>query len=457
VRIVLAVLLLGLQACMTAQAVQLTSDMANADSADVRTDASGNVHLVFTADDATDGRAVFYRMLDANGNVLIDTTRIDDGATGGPAAFPSIAIDAVAQVYVVWQSGASPEIYFMRIAPMLDDRDGSAADPAVIKVAGDLLISGAGGDNAVHPRIAIDANTRLHVVWENECAGSVQYAALDSDGVLLNGPVSLGGTGSCHDQPDVALDADGNVHVVFANAGGTVAEEIWYAMLDGSTGAILIDATLLSADDGLLAGSATISVNRFDGRVFVVAKEETGTGGNGSEVIVMSVLDPALDDQDGSAGDVGVMRIDRQQLALGNGLFRWQVFARIGSDRRVHILYTDVDENTCAAGPYTVNHAHVIYDGRILVQEIVSDTATALACSVQARLAANGNRLVWSDSSSGSQEIHSITFSRVDSGDRGFTCSLRGTGGGPAQAGDAWLVLLAIIALADRRRRRREA
>jgi len=469
VRIVLAVLLFLLQSAVPVQAVQLTSDAAEADFADVRSDAAGNIHLVYTANDVDDGRALFYRMLRSDGTVLIDTTRIDT-AGNGPAAYPSIVMDAASQVYVVWQAGVSPEIYFTRLDPLQDDRDGSAADPAFKEIA-DTIISGAGGDNAVHPRVALDAGLQLHVVWENKCAGPVQYTRVtfDADGLpLVGAAVPLGGTGSCNDLPDVALDSNGDVHVVFANAAGTTADEIWYAMLSGTTGDILIDATLLTADEGLRAGSATLGVNPFDNRVFVVFKEETGSGGDGSEHIFLSVLDPALIvDKNGSSADLAILQVDHQQLALGSGDFRWQVFARIGSDRRLHVLYTDVDYSdvdaeTCPAGPYTIQHAHVIYDGRVLVRKQQTSTATALrnglpGCAIQARLVPNGNRLVWTDSASGEQEIHSVTFVRADAGSSGFTCSLGGAGTGMAQAGDAWVLLVVIAGLGSLCRRRRRA
>ena len=133
----------------------------------------------------------------------------------------------------------------------------------------------------------------------------------------------------------------------------------------------------------------------------------------------------------------------------------------------MHVLYTDVDYSdvdaaTCPAGPYTIQHAHVLYDGRVLERKQLTSTATAMrsglpGCAIQARMVANGNRLVWTDSVSGDQEIYSVTFSRADAGSSGFTCSLGGTGTGIAQAGDAWLLLVVIAGLGSLCRRRRRA
>jgi hypothetical protein len=442
---------------------QLTSSMKNADFADVRTDVSGNTHLVWTADDATDGRAVFYKMLNSLGTVLINDTRIDNGGTGGPAGFPSMVMDGSSKVYVVWQSGASPEIYFLRLNPLAHALDGTSAnitDP-LFKEIGDVVISTAGGDSAMHPRVDLDSSPDLHVVWESNCTGPVQYAkVVDADGVpIIGAPQNLGPAGSCDGYPDIALDSNADAHMVFANGTVTTADEIYYAMIDGAAGTVLIDATLMSVDDGLLAGSATISADTDHAKVVIVYKQETGTGGSGSEEIFIATLDPALDNRDGSSADPAVLQVNLLQFTSGEGQFRWQVFSRIGGDRRLHILFMDIDDTACPSGVYTLEHAHVITTtGVVLVRETLSSTASAQSCAAQARLAPRGNRIVWADSGSGNQEIVSSTFTRADAGESGFfACALRPGSGSAAGAGELWLLLAGIGALGLRYLSRRRA
>ncbi len=461
VRSCCALLLLSVHAFAVAAPEQLTSSMANADSADVRTDVSGNTHLVWTADDATDGRAVFYKMLNSSGAVLIDDTRIDAGGTGGPAGFPSMVMDGSSKVYVVWQSGVGPEIYFLRLNPLADALDGGSADitDPLFKEIDDVMISAAGGDNALHPRVDIDSNTDLHVVWESDCAGGpVQYAKVDADGLPLNGtPQDMGAPGSCDGYPDIALDRNADAHMVFANGTVTTADEIYYAMIDGVAGAVLISATLLTVDDGLVAGSATISFDTDHGKVYAIYKQETGAGGPGSEEIFIARLDPSLDAQDGSSADLAVLQENLQQFNSGDGQFSWHVFSRIGGDRRLHILYMDFDDTACPGSPYSINHAHVTFDGKVLARENLSTTATS--CAAAARLAPRSFRIVWADnaSASGSQEILSSTFTRADAGESGLSCALRTGSGSVAQAGDLWLLLAGIGALGLRYLSRRRA
>jgi hypothetical protein len=455
VRCCFIVLLYSVQALAVAVPLQLTTSVTNVNSdfAVERTDPSGNIHLVWTEDDVVDGRALYYKMLSSTGTVLIDATRIDNGGTGGPAGYPSIALDSTTHVYVVWQSGASPEVYFMRLNPLLDDRNGTAADLATIKEVDDVMISAAGGDQAVHPRVELDSSNNLRVVWETACTGPVQYVTVDTNGVLLNGPLDLGPAGSCNGYPDMALDSKGNAHIVFANGAATTADEIYYTMVDGATATVLIDATLLTLDDGLLAGSATVSVNTATDQAFVVYKQETGIGGPGSEEIFIDTLDPALDDQNGSVADPSVLRVSQQQFTSGEGQYRWHVFSRIGQDRRIDIFYMDFDDSACPANVYAIQYAQLLYDGRVLLRENLSTTAQS--CAAWVRLSHYDNRVVWADSAAGNQEIFSSVISRADAGSSGFfACSLRTVPGRAANAGDFWILLAGVGALGLRSLRR---
>lgn len=455
-RILLAVLLLSVLPGLRAAPLQLTSTAMNADYAVERTDASGNLHLVWTQDDATDGRALYYEMLNGSGRVLIAATRIDDGGTGGPAAYPSIAVDSTYHVYVVWQSGATPEVYFMRLNPLLEPRDGSPATLSTLKEVDDVMISPAGGDSAVHPRVEIDSQAHLFVVWESECTGPVQYVRLDANGTQLStAPVSLGPAGGCDGFPDLALDNNANVHVVFSSAAATVAPEVYYAMLNGADDSVMIDATLLTADDGLLAGSATVNVNLGDNKVYIVYKRETGSGGPGSEEIYIDTLDPSQDARDGSPGNLAVLRTGHLQFTNGEGLHRWHVFSRIGSNRRLDILYMDVDDATCPTGSYTLQYAQKIYDGAVLLRQDLSTTLQS--CSAWVRMAHYGDRVIWPDiTSAGDQEIFTTQIGRADAGSSGyFTCTLHAGGGSATRAGDLWMLLAGIAALGVRVARRR--
>lgn len=436
---------------------QLTDTGHVADFPDLRADSSGNRHLVWYDADVDSG-AIMYRMFSGSGNLLINTTQINNGGPGSSNTRPSLAIDGSNRLLVVWQNNVDGEIYFLRLDPSLDNQDGDPADIATLKDIDDTRISDdLDGQAAVHARSAIDASGNLHVVWEDDCGPNVRYVKISNAGVILTGPVLLGGGGGCNDFPDIALDSAGNVHVVFSNTGFTAAEEVYYAMIDGSSGDVLIDSTLLTLDDGLRATRATLAVDPRDDRVYVVLGQVTASAPLKGESIFMLTLDPSLDDRDGSTADPAVIRLNELQVSSGSPQFGLRAFSRYGFDQRIHVTYMDFDAATClgagTGGPYTITHAHVSTVAKVMLTETVTTTGIAsAACDPEARLVPNGSRILWADSAAGASEIFSDTFPRADSGSSGFTCSI-GPPGSAWRAGDFWLLLAGLVALGAWRRR----
>ena len=463
----LMVLALTVQPVVQA-ATQLTNAAGSADYPDYRVDTGGNLYLVWH-DAATDSGAIMFKAFNSDGNELITDIQVNAGGSGFANIRPVTAVDASRRLFVVWENLADQEVYFMRLEPLLDDLDpATPADLLTIKTVSDLRLSDpADGQPARNPAMAIDASGNLHIVWESGAGGPVQYLKVDPDGVpLMNGPVSVtqgaGTVGTGNDLPDIALDSAGNVHVVYTQGGATQANEVYYAMLDGdigntgTAGTVLIAPTLLTADDGLRAGNATVSVDQVDDRVYVVYKQATAATASGDEQVYLDALDPALDDRDGSAAVPAIIRLQRTPVTNTPAQYSWQVFSRIGSDRRVHALYMDFDDTACpSAANYTIYNTHVTYDGRIITTETLTDTGVALSCNPQARLAPRANRVVWTDSAAaGSPQIFSALFGRADAGSRGFTCTLGRPGAGLAQAGDLWLLLAFVLVLWGLRARR---
>jgi hypothetical protein len=402
-------------------------------------------------------------MSDQNGNVLIDTMQINNAGSGGSGTRPALAVDSASRLLVVWQNGVDQEVYYLRLEPYLDDLDGSPADLTIIRTVADIRISDdLDGLAAVHPRVAVDGNDDLHIVWEDDCGPNVQYVRVDSsDGSWLNGPELLGGGGSCNDRPDIAVDSANNAHIVFSNTGNTQAEEVYYALINGAAvndavdDSMLIDSTLLTGDDGLRATRATLGVERGDDIAYVVYTASTAAGG---EEIIMAALNPSLDDRDGSSADPAVIRLSETVVSPGNPQFTWRAFSRYGLDRRMHAIYMDFDEATClgagAGGPYTIFNVHVTTAGRILRRDtLTANGAASAACDPEARMAPGGNRIVWAESTLTAQEIFSDIFDRADAGDSGFTCSLGPAAGSAWRAGDVWLLLACLCALGVWRRR----
>jgi len=445
--------LLLMQYSMVANAVpaQLTTTMGVADFPDYRVDAGGNLHLVWA-----DSGAIFYTMQNSAGATLIDPVQINDvNVSGNSNTWPAMSTVG-GLIYIVWQNTGDGEVWFMRLNPSLGppDVNNSAVMAATIREV-ETPISIGGGSNAVHPRIRGVASGDMHVVWESTNGGRVEYVKVDTDGNPLNASVTLGGVASGADLPDVDVDTNGHAHIVFGNNATTADNEIYYAMVDGTTGLKLIDATLLSTDDGLRAGNVTVNVDTLDNTLYLIFKQALVNVVNGGEEIFLARLDPSLDDQDGSAASAAAIKLSELQITSGEGLLQWSVTSRIGLDKRLHATYIDFDSNACpSATPYTITDAHITFDGKIITRDTLTTTGAATSCFPQARLAPRSNRIVWPDSSTGATEIWSNVFSRVETGSRGFTCSLGGQDRTAWRAGDLWLLLGLLVLLAVRRSRR---
>jgi hypothetical protein len=456
---VLGLLLLHSPIVATAVPLALTGEGGVADFPDYRTDAGGNIHLVWY-DDSVDSGAIFYKMLDGAGNDLIPALQVNTGGSGSPNSWPAMSIDASGLVYIVWQDEADQEVWFMRLNPASAPRDGTPTTTMIIREV-EARLSTVGGANAVHPRIRNDSNGDLHVVWEStSIGGTVEYAKVDLDGNVLNGLLSLGIVASGTGLPDVDVDTAGHAHIVFGSDDGTTTDEIYYAMVDGDPAApvrLRIDPTRLSGDDGLRAGSATVNVDRFDDTLYIVFKQALVNGVNGVEEVFLARLNPSLDAQDGGAADPAVLTLYEKQITSGQGLFQWHVTSRIGRDKRIHATYIDFDQGSCpGAGVYPINDSHITFAGDVVLTEVLTTTGSATSCFPQARSAPGGNRIVWPDSTTpGISEILSSTISRAETGESGFlTCSLMKRDGVAWRAGELWLLLGLVLLLGVRRYRR---
>ena len=234
----------------------------DSDCPDVAIDSQGNVHFVFEGNAFSDGEEngegeIWYTMLDSNGNTLIDDTLIyHDNNERKPA----IGLDSQGHVHIVWQSDFGDEIAYTKLAPYLDDRDGDAASLATIElVAADVLYA---DDKQKDPRIAIDSSDGVHIVWANGDNDEIAYMKLNSSGAELVSYTNVADTSTSKAKPFIAVDSNDNPHIIWNNYTVRDGErETFYAMLNGSNGNHLIDATLITDDDDWTSSRSDIVVD----------------------------------------------------------------------------------------------------------------------------------------------------------------------------------------------------
>jgi hypothetical protein len=281
-------------------------------------DRAGDVHLAWTDDGNCS--ALYYSLRDRLGRTKIAPTRITGECAG--AVHPSLAVDGKGLVHLVWSGGdggGSSRLWYARLDPSLDDRDGSAADPAVIERIAPrwLPVGPVAGDNNLQPTAVADDLGNAHVAWiENRTERfpeggdrtfqvyhatriSADEEPTISDRTLSGtdfwlGAVSFG----------LALDGNGDLHL----ATGTIRSGVdvdqstgtWYWMLDGTTNEVKIDATRLFASDSP-SGSATLSAQ--GDRVSAVFEAFTFAGRRTFRL----EIEPGRDDQDGDAADPAIL------------------------------------------------------------------------------------------------------------------------------------------------------
>jgi len=224
--------------------IQLTNDTVDEQGQPtVAVDNSGNVHVVYI-DSNVNADELYYKMFKPDGTVLIDSTLItaDDSNWSNR---PFIATDSQGNVHVVWKDWRNPwaRCYYMKLDPYLDDLNGTSADLATIQTVSDKMVSqDTSADRELYPRIAIDKDDNLHLVYTDYSTNEAWYRKLDNNGDGLTGFVDVGTNDGYHGGNGIDVDSNGDVHIITADGNSWT----YYSMIDGATGNILIDQTAIN-------------------------------------------------------------------------------------------------------------------------------------------------------------------------------------------------------------------
>lgn len=222
-------------------------------------DSNGAVHVVYTDDTNEDGDAyLIYKMFNPDGTVLIaDTTIVETDGGRCWAVRPFIACDSSNNVHVVWHwygwdMGTKTETvrcWYQKLNPYADDRNGSAADLGTIQsVAPKMASAGTSSEREQepqehYPRIAIDSDDNVHLVYTDNADSHTWYVKLSNDSDFLTEFVDIGVGDGDHCGIGIDVDSSDNVHIVT-----TDWDNILYSMLDND-GHILIDQTNVADAD----------------------------------------------------------------------------------------------------------------------------------------------------------------------------------------------------------------
>jgi hypothetical protein len=261
------------------------------------TDAAGNTHLIWSAELGC-GHQLLYSMVSISKEVLIDATPLSEVCDAGYQMIrrADLAVGGSGLVHLVWQergSGGSPDtLRYSSLDPSLDDQDGSPADSAALLIVDRLEISL--GERAA---LTVDSEGKAHIVsHQRDSSGSdaVNYLQINTSGAITIGQ-GFGEVDYPRGRADLTVDPLGHVHVTWGADLVVEGLGLYYWMLDGSTGAVLIDATNV----GLGPYDGDPSIGSGPGHWITLVYEE-----DERRRVVRRIIDPSLDNQDGTAADI---------------------------------------------------------------------------------------------------------------------------------------------------------
>lgn len=319
---------------------------------DVVVDTAGNYHYAFTGSINVGGLSlsdseVWYGKINADGDELVEPTRVSTFDCTGTSTCrelrPRIGISPnMEYLYVAWQDNDTDEIVGVRLDADTGDILVSAKDIIFDRYHGSEIVVEDSGD---------------FYFMTDSCSDIRLHAADSSLNELWTKSVNPGSV--CHANADIAVDADGRLHMVFANStddiNGTII--ISYALVDpalydalDTDAMVLIASTPISPDDNIRDNHANVLVDG-DGLVYVVYGNgdatdapSTSWGGGDTGEVYFTVLDPGADDQDGSASDDATLTVLADvMISEDDGVQSWYVNAGWGSDGNIHVVWADQD------------------------------------------------------------------------------------------------------------------
>ena len=280
--------------------IRVTYDPANSTNVSSVVDDIGNMHVVW--EDYRSGNGdIYYVKLDPEGNKLTNDAKISNDAA--PSMHPSVAVDSTDHIYVVWEEyeSGSWELFFAKLwyydgnitfqengLQVSDSDPANSTEPDIaVEAEGGLALVWTDARNDVgdgnlevyykrldergfsltadirvtrdpglseHPRIDLDAANDVHLTWYDfrdsddgiVVNHGVFYKKLTVDGIMetVERRVTFASPAS---RPDIAVDTDGNIHIVFDDD-RYASFDIFYTLLD-NTGMTIQDDINISPKD----------------------------------------------------------------------------------------------------------------------------------------------------------------------------------------------------------------
>ena len=189
----------------------------------IAVDASGDLHA-FWHDDTPGNSEIYYRKSSDGGATWSTSKRLT--WTPGGSFGPVTVFDSQGNFHMVWydETPANHEIYYTK-----------STDGGITWSTSKRLTWTSGGSYL--PVIAVDSSDNLHVVWYDDTPGNseIYYKKSSNGGATWTPSQRLTWTSGYSSCPVIAVDASGNLHVVWSDETPGNAEIYYVNSPDGGT------------------------------------------------------------------------------------------------------------------------------------------------------------------------------------------------------------------------------
>jgi hypothetical protein len=202
------------------------------------------------------------------------------------------------------------------------------------------------------PNLRVDSEDNIHVVWfDNEIKNSqaeLHYLVMNSSGELIVPETNVTAgffTDVDWSEPEILVDSHDNAHVFFVTEGWNgstyVWRDIWYTMIDGRTGNMLINNTqLTNSNQTWKYARPFVDVDAEDKIHIVWHDSRFKDNGTGAEEIFYMKIDSYLDDRSGNSADPATIKVVDEMLVSENDYVK-SYLANIAVDKNgmSHIIW----------------------------------------------------------------------------------------------------------------------
>lgn len=196
--------------------MNLSNDPPDSWNPQIAVDKSGNISVVWENDNITFG--VLFTHSTDGGATFSTPVNLATNKTGSFA--PEIGLGADGSINVVWEDDANfrAQISFSR------STDKGATFSAPTNISND-------SGNATSSQVVLDASGNINVVWVDDTPGNfvIMFSRSSNSGATFSKGKNISNTGNSGN-PQIAVDASGNIHVVWQeNTTTVVNNDVFFA------------------------------------------------------------------------------------------------------------------------------------------------------------------------------------------------------------------------------------